>query len=308
VTLDGDTTIDSSKWINLPYTPDPNCSYSPFLGGIENDKLFFTTSNPFDVKNHFTTRNFFDVKNHFTTKKFDSKYFSFFEGGEYDAKYIDIFDTTLNNISYAIDIFDTIDFEWSVSTIIPILYWDYIDQSVFGPPRVFLPSGKIIHIGGKPESHSSTKLMEKLLTYDTITDSWEIINTIGEIPAERTFHTAVLTKDGRVIIYGGTSNKIPDYPAYPYLAILNTSNYEWTAPKAINSIGPVAYHTSIIIENYMIVAFGVNVTNDEFIQSIYKLDISNPSIYKWSLLSSYNSFWENLYYQIIFVVIFVLVV
>ncbi|CAG8617987.1 1382_t:CDS:2, partial [Dentiscutata heterogama] len=87
-------------------------------------------------------------------------------------------------------------------------------------------------------------------------------------------------------------NKLSNYPAYPYLAILNTSNYEWTAPKAINSIGPVAKHTSIIIENYMILAFGVNVTDDEFIRNIYKMDISNPSIYKWSLLSRYNDYYS----------------
>ncbi|CAG8761617.1 6594_t:CDS:2, partial [Dentiscutata heterogama] len=174
-----------------------------------NDKLFFTTTNSFDIKNYFVTKNF-DNKNFFY----------------YDVKYIDIFDTTLNKwetkidfagtpseyfgdyclwisdnktgksyslqwITDAMDIFDTINFKWSVNTI-PILYWDYVDQSVYGPPRILLPSGKIIHIGGKTDSYK--KLMERLLTYDTITDSWEIINTIGEIPDERTFHTAVLSK------------------------------------------------------------------------------------------------------------------
>lgn len=193
VPLNDDTIIDSSRWFSLPLPPDPNCTDSPFLGGKANDKLFFTTENSFDIKNYLATENF-DSKN----VSFIKNLFAF--KGE-EVKYIDIFDTTLNKwetkisftgtpseyfldfrlwisdnktgksysfqwISEAIDIFDTINFNWSISTPIPLKYSDYIDSSLYGPPQVLLPDGKIIYIGG----HSSY-----LLTYDTNNNSWGII-------------------------------------------------------------------------------------------------------------------------------------
>ncbi|KAF0374960.1 kelch repeat protein [Gigaspora margarita] len=224
--LADDTIIDSSKWISLPSNPDPNCSYSPFLGGKTNDKLFFTTTNSFDVKNYFFTKNLNSKNLIFIKNSFAFN----------DVKYIDIFDTTLNEwepkinltgtpskyfwdiflwvsdnktgksysfqfLSKAIDVFDTINFKWSISASIPLQYLNYFDESLFGS-RVLIPSGKIMQIGGKNSKDEPAKLMTRLLTYDTITDSWEIIvksfillNTIGEIPDERTYHTAVLSKD-----------------------------------------------------------------------------------------------------------------
>ncbi|CAG8792753.1 37675_t:CDS:10, partial [Gigaspora margarita] len=188
--LADDTIIDSSKWISLPSNPDPNCSYSLFLGGT---KINFTGT---------PSKYFWDIFLWVSDNKTGKSYLFQF-------------------LSKAIDIFDTINFN-------------------------------------------------------------------GEIPNERTYHTAVL--NGRIIIYSRTSNKVSDYPAYPHLVVLNILNYEWSALPEINSIRPIALHTSIIIKNYMIVAFGQNLTNDKLISSIYKLDISNPSIYKWSLLSSYNDY------------------
>lgn len=194
ISLDDNNIIDSSKWINLPQTSDPNCTDSPFLGGEKNDKLFFTTTNSFYIKNYFTIKNS-NIKNIFTKNLGDvnidifdtrlnkwetkinftgktSKYFHYFCFWISDEKTGKSY--SFQDISKAIDIFDTINFRWSISTLIPSRYQYYVDTSLHGPPRVLLPSGKIVHIGGYSQ-YRFMNLMAKLLTYDTITDSWEMI-------------------------------------------------------------------------------------------------------------------------------------
>ncbi|CAB4443891.1 unnamed protein product [Rhizophagus irregularis] len=71
--------------------------------------------------------------------------------------------------------------------------------------------------------------MGNILIYNTITDTWQIMNTVGETPGERVKHTAVLNTDGRVIVFGGVSNLLP---ASPDLSVLDTSKtpYEWSTP------------------------------------------------------------------------------
>ncbi|RIB07378.1 hypothetical protein C2G38_2147599 [Gigaspora rosea] len=117
-------------------------------------------------------------------------------------------------------------------------------------------------------------------------------NTTGQAPSLRSGHTAVLTSDGRIIIYGGTSKNLA---ATPSIVVLNTSNYEWSTPTEVNPIGPLESHTSTIVDNYMVTSFGTIVTKKNIDRgpnkNVYKLDISNPSTYKWSILSTYN---ENL--------------
>jgi len=64
-----------------------------------------------------------------------------------------------------------------------------------------------------------------------------------------------LASDGRVIVFGGIYN---DVPALPQLAILDTSKtpYGWSTPAVENPIGSFSEHTAIMINNYMIFAFG----------------------------------------------------
>ena len=47
-------------------------------------------------------------------------------------------------------------------------------------------------------------------------------------------------------------------PALPHLAILDTSKtpYMWSTPNVENPIGSLNEHTSIMVKNYMITAFG----------------------------------------------------
>ncbi|CAG8701018.1 3953_t:CDS:2 [Gigaspora rosea] len=134
--------------------------------------------------------------------------------------------------------------------------------------------------------------MKNILIYDIVSDSWLINNTTGNEIEGRTGHTAVMTTDKRIIVYGGLNIL---RPAFPYLAVLDTSKipYEWSAPTEENSIGPITEHSSIIIKNYMITAFGRNLSERDYtkydIKDVYKLNISNPLSYKWSLLATPNN-------------------
>ncbi|CAG8670647.1 10993_t:CDS:2, partial [Cetraspora pellucida] len=180
------------------------------------------------------------------------------------------------NMENGVIIFDTINFAWTGSISNPRnLFPSYYYLSYHVP--VLLQNGQILYIGGKSSENNQT-LMNRILSYDTLKDSWQINNTTGNTPGERKDHTAVLTSDGQVIVYGGESNL--SIPAIPYLAVLNTSKtpYMWLTPIEENSIGSLAGHTSVMFKNYMITAFAPI--------TFYQLLDLGMATYKWSLVSN----------------------
>ncbi|RIB07294.1 hypothetical protein C2G38_2114116 [Gigaspora rosea] len=116
--------------------------------------------------------------------------------------------------------------------------------------------------------------MGSILSYNFKTNSWQFVNTTGQVPSLRSDYTAVSTSDGRIIIYGGTSNKLP---ATPSIVVLNASNYVWSTPLEINAVGPLTEHTSIIVNNYMIAAFATpnSATPDSKLSSLSNDSSSN---------------------------------
>ncbi|RIA78695.1 hypothetical protein C1645_214939 [Glomus cerebriforme] len=253
VSLDSDTLVDQSKWIDLTDVkpqPDSLTSNNPILGGINNDKImFFDISGENAIIDTFDTTlkqwvinqqvktpiNFFSDNNDWITDAKTGKAYSF--------------DSTTTGMS----IFDTVNLSLVKSLSTPknlftgtlVFYSDFV--------QVELPNGQILFIGGKLGSQSQS--MKSLLTYDTIKDVWQMTNTAGTEPQGRTKHTAVSTSDGRVIVYGGVLNTVP---ALPQLAVLDTSiiPYTWSAPTEVNPIGSFSDHTAVMANNYMIFAFG----------------------------------------------------
>ncbi|CAG8824106.1 18906_t:CDS:2, partial [Gigaspora margarita] len=168
LSLDGNTVIDSSKWIQVAMKENISQAEWPFLG---------------------------DFKTWITDGSTGKAY-------------------SLQEISKTIEIFDTVNY-----------------------------AGVILYFAS--ESSSSTTIndtisMSSILSYNVNTNSWQFVNTTGQIPSLRSDYTVVSTSDGRVIIYGGTSNK---QPANPSIVVLNTSNYVWSTPSEINPIGPFTKHT-----------------------------------------------------------------
>ncbi|RIB07292.1 hypothetical protein C2G38_2046112 [Gigaspora rosea] len=254
LSLDGNTVIDSSKWIQVTKNKNTSLAHWPFLGGISNEKLFFATSASYGTSAGVYIDIFDTMSNQWKTNfSFTGKPSQSFEDfkpwitdGSTGKAY------SLQYIPGIVEIFDTVNYAWTNSSVIPQTYPTFYSlslSSLYGPPQ----------------------------------------NTTGQVPSLRSDYTAVLTSDGRIIIYGGTSNKLP---ATPSIVVLNASNYVWSTPLEINAVGPLTEHTSIMVNNYMIAAFGKNVTERNSLlqnnKNIYKLDISDPLTYKWSVLSIYN--------------------
>ncbi|CAB5195366.1 unnamed protein product [Rhizophagus irregularis] len=108
-----------------------------------------------------------------------------------------------------------------------------------------------------------------------------IQKTIGDPPTPRAYHSAVLTQDGRIIVYGGI-----DKAATDDLVILDVSQADYTWSRAnVSTKSPLSrsYHTATLVGHYMFVIFG---KNNEFLlpttpNEVFILDTSDKSNYKW---------------------------
>ncbi|KAF0469697.1 galactose oxidase [Gigaspora margarita] len=160
-------------------------------------------------------------------------------------------------------------------------------------PRVdftatLLNNGLILYIGG---IGVGIIYMSEIPTYNTNNNSWNTMFATGDTLNSRSCHTAALSPDGHVIIYGGDINGSTDQSQV--LASLDTTvnPYKWSIKPIIgNNLPPsLAYHSSDIVGNFMILAFGVIMANNSFDNvnnvnlKIYLLDTRN---YTWVTLTS----------------------
>ncbi|KAF0469707.1 galactose oxidase [Gigaspora margarita] len=184
-----------------------------------------------------------------------------------------------NDIFNDIQILDTLSLTWTQGS------------NVSAPTRrvdftaTFLNNGIILYIGGFAVS---TIYMSEIRTYNTNNNSWGTMIATGDTLNSRSSHTAVLSPDGHVIIYGGNIDGSTDQSQI--LASLDTtvSPYQWSIKPMIgNNVPPsLAYHSSDIVGNFMILAFGVMMANNSFSNltnvnsKIYLLDTRN---YMWTI-------------------------
>ncbi|KAF0526189.1 kelch repeat protein [Gigaspora margarita] len=288
------TTNPIIQIINFNNNPGVSLSQCPFLGGKANDKFFFIdvattgTSAGVYVDTFDTTLNKWETNTSFTGKPYQFEKRPWTVDGSTGKAY------SFQQISGPIDIFDTVNLAWSNSSLIPQTYQTFASSSfsaLYGPSQVLLSNGQILYFPSEPPSTLYTtgdNTMTNILSYSISTDSWKLINTTGQIPSKRSDYSVVSTLDGRVIMYGGTSNNLS---ATPSIVVLNTSTYTWSTPSEINPVGPLSSHTASMVNNYMTVAFGIN--NNKNNKNVYKLDISDSLTYKWSLLSSYDDLTSN---------------
>ncbi|CAG8580619.1 1012_t:CDS:2, partial [Dentiscutata erythropus] len=148
-----------------------------------------------------------------------------------------------------------------------------------------LKSGIIVYIGGQLTDANGFADMSQIIMYNTTNDTWLPAMTAegSYVPSNRARHTSVLTKDDRIIVYGGHTGT--DEPVPDSLAVLDVSQipFVWTQPNiASMSPAPRTFHTSVLIGDFMIVAFG---KNGKYIASgsddLFILDVSDPSEYTW---------------------------
>ncbi|CAG8605503.1 14825_t:CDS:2, partial [Dentiscutata erythropus] len=185
-----------------------------------------------------------------------------------------MFSGSLNTVNASMDIFDTKSLTWGVGNLIgaPSGRFDYT--------VTLLPNGKIVYIGGVDSSGAVIPL------YNINDDTWSSMSTTGYLPTPRGHHSSVLTKDGRIIVYGGYVDRNSLVPVTDDLVVLDTEGSVFTWSKAnVSTLSPPSrcYHSATLVDHYMIVAFG---RNDLYLPSltmneIYILNTSDKFDYKW---------------------------
>ncbi|CAG8792036.1 35610_t:CDS:2, partial [Gigaspora margarita] len=255
------TTTDnvSIPWINFTYTGGPlKYSATACIGGKNNDMIFIFGGNPINQS----------LVNQFDTKKQQWINITFVGNVPSDRSYISCanFDNGLIAIfsGYgAINdlwIFNTLTLTWSLSnaTNAPLRMYDYC--------AVALPDGNILYIGG--DNSAGYMPMNKSIS--------------GPTPSARGYFSAVLTSDGRIIIFGGLNAGT----VFGDLWILDITMFQWTIGKILNPIVNLTLygHTATLVDNYMFVAFGEfnKITQNYNLSSkIFMLDVSQKDFYKW---------------------------
>ncbi|RGB22441.1 hypothetical protein C1646_776086 [Rhizophagus diaphanus] len=150
-------------------------------------------------------------------------------------------------------------------------------------PAILLPDGRIAYIG---EIINENLWFRNIYIYNPNDGTWRNMSTSGIEPSPRHSHTAVLTQDGLIIIYRGIN--INAKPSPDQILVLDTKVdlFTWSTPNIdpAPSSTPYGGHTTTLVGNYMIVAFGFyrNASHD-FISSnqIHMIDVSEKNNYKW---------------------------
>ncbi|PKK71290.1 hypothetical protein RhiirC2_778576 [Rhizophagus irregularis] len=146
---------------------------------------------------------------------------------------------------------------------------------------VMLNTGEIAYICGGNDKNNIP--MEQILLFNTKLSSWYIKNAQvanGVIPSPRKGHTASIAPDGRIFVYGGYDGSATgSSPTFAVLEYIN-GEFAWSTPQLFNQSYPFRiYHTSHVFDNYLIIAFGRNLT-DNRLNTIDMIDISNRDNYK----------------------------
>ncbi|GBC09642.1 hypothetical protein RclHR1_00900028 [Rhizophagus clarus] len=114
-------------------------------------------------------------------------------------------------------------------------------------------TGEIVYIGGCGDNGLLIN-MNILDVYNIINGSWNKWETKNP-PEQRCWHTAVLTNDNRIIVFGGVNSSLT-MPVENYYVVLNTKTLEWYHGNG-NIIGaPYKGHTATYHDDYMFIAFG----------------------------------------------------
>ncbi|CAG8743879.1 2003_t:CDS:2, partial [Gigaspora margarita] len=133
-----------------------------------------------------------------------------------------------------------------------------------------LPNGNIVLIGGVDASGMAN--MFTITLYNVNNNTWSSTNATAE--------------GGRIIVYGGYTNRGTLIPVSDDLVVLDTDGPIFIWSKAnVSTLSPPSrcYHSATLVDHYMIVAFG---RNDLYLPSstmneVYILDIRDKFNYKW---------------------------
>ena len=153
-------------------------------------------------------------------------------------------------------------------------------------------SDRVVFLGGRDASGELAKL-NRIWAMDLSTGGWGQLKTTGPAPSGREGLTAVLARDGRVVVHGGYVADSARPSSETYVLDLSRSPAVWSkATLTAESTTPPAraYHSAVMAGDVMVVAFGqegrasrANVERDAAPAQVQFLDLSaGPEPWTWS--------------------------
>ncbi|CAG8435909.1 6892_t:CDS:2 [Diversispora eburnea] len=244
---------DIPPWYNLDFRKIPFCVSGAFssFGGFDDSTIFLIGGNR-SIRYHyyvssFNTKTF--VWSHVSIDQSNLLWQRNMQGVTNDKGEIYVYggwtlDT--NSSSNKLNILDTVNLKWMTGPNSQVGH--------FGHTATLLSNGIIVIIGGNVNDKCR---LNKIWLYNTNKSDWSSMNTQGILLSNRIHHSAVLTKNDRIIVYGGI--KDDTNATDPDLVVLDTKvlPFSWSAPKVniINSPPLLYEHSANMIGDYMIVTF-----------------------------------------------------
>ncbi|RHZ45765.1 hypothetical protein Glove_655g8 [Diversispora epigaea] len=148
-----------------------------------------------------------------------------------------------------------------------------------------LPNGIIVYIGGIEKVDNvvgfSLVNMNEIKLFNTNTYEWSQMNATGDEIDPRWYFSSVLTPDGYIIIFGGSTYEIIASVS-PKLAILDTNKdpFEWStqSKSELNSPPSIYGHAANLYNDYMIITFGFVIDTNSYASQVYLYNIKSK---KW---------------------------
>lgn len=140
-----------------------------------------------------------------------------------------------------------------------------------------LKDGRVLAIGGFTRDYSEPEKSTLRLCelYDENTEKWEVVDSMIE---RRQSHSAVLLKDGRVLVSGGTSLIDP----LASCEIYNPDQNKWIEVAPLNIARQ--YHKAILLPNNKVFVVGGYSNNNLF--PTRSCEIYDPNLNRWQLVDS----------------------
>ncbi|RUS24923.1 hypothetical protein BC938DRAFT_472899 [Jimgerdemannia flammicorona] len=147
--------------------------------------------------------------------------------------------------------------------------------------QAILIDGNMYVLGGKSTASNGTIIrnaFDQISVYNTLLNSWSVINTTGQIPTPRSSHTAVLLPNGiSILVFGGNSAT-----ANNDIYVLHTTNMTWSAPT-FSGTAPVPRigHSAVMVGTQMLVMMG-------YIDANYVSDFHVLDTDKWEWTTGFT--------------------